>query len=109
MLNQMVIDKFIGCDTIVSRYNFNVDVTSDADIEYQSTKSGSVQFPTRFKVNRYWSGREDLKCAEGAQVRQRRINLLLRVAFYSPMESIRLWRAPTLILIHQAIFDPDRT
>ena len=60
MLNQMVIDKFVGCDTIVSRYNFNVDGTSDADIEYQSTKSGSVQSPTRFKVNRYWSGREDL-------------------------------------------------
>ena len=60
MLYQMVIDKIVVCDTIVSRYNLNIDVTSDTDIEYQSTKSGSVQSPTRFKVNHDWSGREDL-------------------------------------------------
>ena len=37
MLNQMVIDKFVGCDTIVGRYDVKGDGISDADIEDQST------------------------------------------------------------------------
>jgi hypothetical protein len=50
MLNQMVIDKCVGCDTMVSRYNRNVDVNSDADIEYQSKKAGRFSLRPALKL-----------------------------------------------------------
>ena len=76
--------------TLCAHYFVLVDKTQKrrSSKESASPKSLILLVGTRF-TRRWWGG--GFECAEGAQALQRRVNFLLKgIAFYSPMESIRL-------------------